>query len=83
VAEFDEKLVVRGGIGKWVGGSGKNPRDTIERTLPSSYTAEGGFRFRVVEGTGVGEGCDAAGDKPTSPQNSAKMTSKKSARRPT
>ena len=68
MAEFDEKLVVRGGIGKWVGGSGKNPRDTIERTLPSSYTAEGGFRFRVVEGTRVGGGCGAAGDMPRSPK---------------
>jgi hypothetical protein len=36
VAELDEKLVVRGGIGKCVGGSGKDPRDVIERTLPSS-----------------------------------------------
>lgn len=36
VAELDEKLPVRGGIGKWFGGSGKEPRVAIERTLPSS-----------------------------------------------
>jgi hypothetical protein len=36
VTELVEKLGVRGGIGKWVGGSGKDPRDAIERTLPSS-----------------------------------------------
>jgi hypothetical protein len=36
VAELDEKLPVRGGIGKWFGGSGKEPREVIERTLPSS-----------------------------------------------
>ena len=36
VAELDEKLPVRGGIGKWFGGSGKEPRESIERTLLSS-----------------------------------------------
>ena len=36
VVELDGKPVVRGGIGKCVGGSGKDPRDAIERTLPSS-----------------------------------------------
>ena len=59
-----EKLVVRGGIGKWLGGSGKDPSDTVERTLPSSYAAGGGFSDTVVEGPGTGRGRGEAGDTP-------------------
>jgi hypothetical protein len=46
--------------------------------------AGGGFRFNDIEETGIGRGRGGAVDRPRNPQNiSTKMTSRKSARRPT